>query len=127
MAANNKKRCASDILEEIQFHKKCYLKAKEELKLFNAKKAEQTLRLQHLVIAEESLQLQKNLQDFHDLQQKKEQEELADIEHLRELQRRVNKAHEEEEEGPDSQETEILEADWAYNQGDSAQNAIILS
>ena len=122
-----KKRCASDILEEIHFHKKCYLQAKEELKLFNAKKAEQTLKLQHLVIAEEAQQLQKNLQDFHDLQQQKEEEELADIEHLRALQRRVDMAHEEEQEYPDSQETEILEADWAYNRGDSVRNAIILS
>jgi hypothetical protein len=125
MATNNKKRCASDILEEIQYHKKYYLQAKQELKLFNAKKVEQTLKLQRLTIAEEALQLQKDLQEFHDLQQQKEREEHDDIEHLRELQRRVDE--EEEEEGPDSQETQVLEADWAYNQGDSAQNAIILS
>ena len=119
-----KKRCAADILEEIQFHKKCYLKVKEELKVFNAKKAEQTLKLQRLTIAEEALQLQKDLQDFHDLQQQKEQEDQDDIAHLQDLQRRVTM---EEQEDSDSQETQILEADWAYNQGDSAQNAIVLS
>jgi hypothetical protein len=118
---NNKKRGAADILEEIKYHKKCYLQAKQELKLFNAKKVEQTLKLQRLTIAEEALQLQKDLQEFHDLQQKKEREEQDDIEHLRELQRRVD------EEGSDSQETEILEADWHLDQGNSAQNAIILS
>jgi hypothetical protein len=122
--STTKKRGASDILEEIQYHKKCYLQAKQELKVFNAKKVEQTLKLQRLTIAEEALQLQKDLQEFHDLQQQKEQEDQDDIAHLQDLQRRVTM---EEQEDSDSQETQILEADWAYNQGDSAQNAIVLS